>query len=330
TNTMSLAKDSFSAASTSVQIQTPPSVTGIERIMLSARGDLQRLLSSFLSRPINIRLIYAHTSPSPLRSPPSAYISTSFPVIQDRQVHLMSSGKIVCIATSSVTITSPECGKLFLEEGYAIGQVFQRLRSTPIFTLVDITEGPRENGKGGSLERTYIIEMEGFVCRITEVFPDRELFVSGEQWLDSVQELVQENQVVVPGDGDFFSHTPFSKNAIAPLPFTLSSILRTQAAAIPNVPFSAYPVDGPTGLQYKEVSYSQFYTQVQAFAKGLSKQMRSIIGEKRTVGVLHESGYKLAVIVMALLELNVTAFLLAPAVSRSPSSPHLPHFSTWY
>ncbi|KAH9987518.1 hypothetical protein BJV77DRAFT_964776 [Russula vinacea] len=55
--------DSFKANTTSVEFSWPTDLSGLERIMLSAHGDLQRLLSAFFSHSINIKTIYAHTSP---------------------------------------------------------------------------------------------------------------------------------------------------------------------------------------------------------------------------------------------------------------------------
>ena len=54
----------------------------------------------------------------------------------------------------------------------------------PHFVLLDC--GVRfENGKN-TLWRRYTLSTEGFVCDITEVFPDRDMFILGERWLDDV------------------------------------------------------------------------------------------------------------------------------------------------
>ncbi|EIW80703.1 hypothetical protein CONPUDRAFT_82806 [Coniophora puteana RWD-64-598 SS2] len=183
-----LANDSFNVASTSVSLTAlPKDTTGLERIMLVAQGDLQRLLSTFFSRPIFIECIYAHTAP---RTKPA---SPETPVSQIRQVHLVCSGRVVCIATSSVTITSPEFERLFLEDKYPIGQTFRRAQRTPQFSLLDV-QSRIENGKR-ELRRTYKLETPGFECEILEVFPDRTMFAMGEAWLDEEQVA----NVVAPG-----------------------------------------------------------------------------------------------------------------------------------
>ncbi|KAG2159133.1 uncharacterized protein EDB93DRAFT_1075951 [Suillus bovinus] len=171
-----ISKDSFNNASTSVELSCiPEDTTGLERIMLAAQGDLQRLMSTFFSRPIFIELVYANGSP---RLQPA---SPEHPITQSRQVHLMCASRIVCTATSKVTITHPDFERLFLDEKFPIGQTFRKMHRTPQFSLIDaqtqIVGGKRE------LRRTYTLSTEGFLCEILEVFPDRDMFVRGQAWL---------------------------------------------------------------------------------------------------------------------------------------------------
>ncbi|KAF9228401.1 hypothetical protein BS17DRAFT_773645 [Gyrodon lividus] len=143
--------------------------------MLAAQGDLQRLLSTFFARPILVKCIYANASP---RLRPA---SPENPITQSRQVHLLCAKRVLCIATSMVTITSPECERLFLDEKFPIGQTFRQLRRNPRFSLLNVetlaVRGKRE------LRRTYTLETEGFLAEILEVFPDRDMFTRGEAWL---------------------------------------------------------------------------------------------------------------------------------------------------
>jgi hypothetical protein len=100
------------------------------------------------------------------------------PIVQTRRVHLLCSDRTVCTATSTVRITSAECARLFLQEKYAIGQVFMEIGRVPRFELMDVGTG------GGELWRKYKLEIDGFECDILEVFPDREMFKLGERWFD--------------------------------------------------------------------------------------------------------------------------------------------------
>ncbi|KAI9452493.1 hypothetical protein BJY52DRAFT_1153814 [Lactarius psammicola] len=179
--------DSFKANTTSVEFPWPVGLTGLERIMLSARGELQRLLSAFFSRTINIKSIYEHTSPRTHTASPEE------PITQRREVHLLCGGKTVCVATSYVTITAPHCERLFLDEKFAIGQMFRKMQTPPQFALLDC--GVRVEDDKDTLWRRYTLSTEGFVCDIVEVFPDRDMFKLCEQWLDEERVIAPKAEV---------------------------------------------------------------------------------------------------------------------------------------
>jgi len=196
--------DQFNAKTTSVNYPWPKEVTGIERIVLAAQGDLQRVLSAFFATPVVVSLIYSQTSrqSSPSCLPEIVYqptplliasASPTSPITQTRQVHLQCTGKTVCIATSTVRISSPEVAHLFLQEKYAIGQMFRRMGKVPAFDLVavglgDVTEKESDEKddktKQAQLWRKYTLNIPDFECEILEVFLDRQMFVDGKRWLD--------------------------------------------------------------------------------------------------------------------------------------------------
>ncbi|KAJ7228387.1 hypothetical protein GGX14DRAFT_508865 [Mycena pura] len=192
----------FSPKITSVSFSWPKTLTGIERVALSAQGDLQRVLSAFFARPIVVALIYSHTFTRrsdgtlvPLALPNSPVIASASresPIVQNRQVHLQCGGKVVCTATSTVKILSPECAHLFLEEKYAIGQLFSKLEITPSFELLGVGVGGHDDvpsvekgfGRGPQLWRKYRLAGPDIECEILEVFASRDMFVRGQAWLD--------------------------------------------------------------------------------------------------------------------------------------------------
>lgn len=182
--------------------------------LVSPRGFAHPPSSAFFARPIVIALVYSHTlrqstpqsPPEPLTFPnPQAVASASptSPITQTRQVHLQCGGKIACTATSIVRISSPEVAHLFLEEKYAIGQMFRRLEKVPAFELLSVGLGPVEKNQGSGsslfsssektswsglesknqLWRKYKLFIPDFECEILEVFPSREMFMDGESWL---------------------------------------------------------------------------------------------------------------------------------------------------
>jgi hypothetical protein len=97
-----------------------------------------------------------------------------------------------------VRITSAETAHLFLQEKYAIGQMFRRLEKVPAFELLSVGLGDvKEAEKSGSssfkiasadrnssqLWRKYTLVVPNFECEILEVFPAREMFIGAERWL---------------------------------------------------------------------------------------------------------------------------------------------------
>ena len=65
------------------------------------------------------------------------------------------------------------------------------MQAPPQFALLDCGVGFKD-GKN-TLWRRYTLSTEGFVCDITEVFPDRDMFTLGEQWLDERQNVTVES-----------------------------------------------------------------------------------------------------------------------------------------
>ncbi|EUC58781.1 hypothetical protein RSOL_277260 [Rhizoctonia solani AG-3 Rhs1AP] len=170
-----MSSDSFNANETSFSFNWPFTLSGIERVALSAKGDLQRTLSAYFSQPISVARGY--TSPDP--TAPVSSASHTTPLEQVRSVDLICRDRVVCMCTSTVTMTSPTAAQLVLVDKYPIGQVFRALGTAPAFQLLDV--GLTESGKG--LWRVYTLKTDQFQCRIREEFPDRAMFYC-DNWLD--------------------------------------------------------------------------------------------------------------------------------------------------
>ncbi|KAH8830808.1 hypothetical protein DL96DRAFT_1594392 [Flagelloscypha sp. PMI_526] len=196
----------FSPNSTSISFPWPASVTGVERVMLSAQGNLQKFLSAFFARPIHVTLVYSHDFSTastsgqriPTQTPDVASASRATPAIQTRQVYLECNDKVVCICTSTVTLSNPHVAGLFLVDKYPIGQTFSKLGQTANFELLEVGFGePPQEGSSqkeltledskptdnSALWRKYRLFVEDFECEILEVFPSRQMFSYGESWL---------------------------------------------------------------------------------------------------------------------------------------------------
>lgn len=134
--------------------------------------------SAYFNLPISIQRIWVETTPDPYPSVPSE----ATPITQTRRVHLMvtplpvngalkaPAPKVACIATSTVTITSVEAAKFFLDDKYAIGQTFRVLGRVAQFKLLEVSTSPASQDGGEvkkeSLRRRYTLQTDGFECDI--------------------------------------------------------------------------------------------------------------------------------------------------------------------
>jgi len=183
--------------------------------MVAAHGDLQRLLSTFFARPISISRVWANTGP---RLQPA---SKDAPIKQTRQVKLVCEGRTVCIATSSVSISNPTVERLFLNEKYAIGQCYRKMNQECEFALLEVVTGTSRDGKR-MLRRRYTLHGGGLDCDIVELFPDRDMFLRGTDWLYDVASAassdVEDIEAVDSDDSETAAQT-----TCAPVRFTVAS-----------------------------------------------------------------------------------------------------------
>ncbi|KAG8861735.1 hypothetical protein FRB96_002693 [Tulasnella sp. 330] len=170
-----MSTDRFSPMETFFDFSWPETITGLERIALTATGNLQRFLSVYFGKPIRVEEIW--------EIPASGHwtaASPEHPVTKVREVNLLCEGAVVCLCLSTIKMTTPETAKLFLEDGVAVGQMYRTLGRVPTFTLTDVSV--HENLSGVEhLARSYCLSTEGFECEIREIFPDRRIF-TGECW----------------------------------------------------------------------------------------------------------------------------------------------------
>ncbi|KAI9140547.1 hypothetical protein BKA69DRAFT_1079537 [Paraphysoderma sedebokerense] len=189
--------ESVSPTSTSVYFDHDScNFTGLERILLSANGNVQRILSAYFNAPVNITLLQ------------NQYNKSTNSI--ERKMKLECLGRTICIASSSVSITNPEYLAKLVDTDIGIGQFFRYLNCLPKFTLQSVgksysafefpysptSEAPEskpeitstlnghnghhagpENGPTNGLNeyktiyRHYTLSIEGLECKILEVFP---------------------------------------------------------------------------------------------------------------------------------------------------------------
>lgn len=130
--------------------------------------------------------------------------SPSEPWTQSRQAILKCGTRVICKATSFVTISSPSFARYWTSipaETITIPQLFARYGTLPTFTLLGI------NGMGDQLKRVYRLEGAGVECEVVEVFPDRDLFLHGPSW--DVAGLAPQDTTPIPR----FIPPPLSRNS---------------------------------------------------------------------------------------------------------------------
>jgi len=144
-----------------VEIRLPETFSPLERVALSAEGDLQRIISSYYNAAVTVSI---------------KRCAEVEPGLFDREVDLSVLGRVFCTATSSLSPKTQECAHFLREKSVGLGQLFRYLRVYPTFRLLDVGreegegEGGREEGVGG-FWRLYELDCPEVInCRIFERF----------------------------------------------------------------------------------------------------------------------------------------------------------------
>ena len=90
--------------------------TPLQRVVLTANGNLQRIVSSYHNSPVSVQTRFSR------RVAPGRY---------ERQVDLFVFGTAFARATSTVHLEREDCVRAIEEEGMAIGQLFRRFNILP-------------------------------------------------------------------------------------------------------------------------------------------------------------------------------------------------------
>ena len=138
----------------------------LDRMALTANGNLQRLVSSYYDAPVSVVVDYCRA-----RDP----IETGV-VTWDRRVSLQVFGQTFCVATSVIRVRDPQC-VTWVESGQVgLGQLFRKLNVLPTFSLlragaIDDNDTPDgvEAG-GGGFWREYSLACAELSCDIREEF----------------------------------------------------------------------------------------------------------------------------------------------------------------
>ncbi|KAJ1644534.1 hypothetical protein J3B02_006454 [Coemansia erecta] len=134
----------------------------VQRIMLMANGNLQRVLSAYYNMPVSVEVLL--NEPSDTRQ----LKERRLPVRFDRVINLVCNGTVVCTATSTVDLLTTKAADLVIGQGVGIGQLFRYMNVLPTFLL----RAAQLSDHDSSFERVYELRCDDVVCEITEIFPD--------------------------------------------------------------------------------------------------------------------------------------------------------------
>eukprot|EP00977_Amphora_coffeiformis_P004088 scaffold823_cov219-Amphora_coffeaeformis.AAC.6 len=140
----------------------------LDRMALTANGNLQRLVSSYYDAPVSVVVDYCHERDA-------TDVAT-----WDRRVSLQVFGQTFCVATSVIRVRDKQC-VAWVESGQVgLGQLFRELNVLPTFSLQragvvqsnatnNNTEEPTPGG-GGGFWREYSLTCAELSCDIREEF----------------------------------------------------------------------------------------------------------------------------------------------------------------
>ncbi|KAG0000271.1 hypothetical protein BGZ79_006113 [Entomortierella chlamydospora] len=175
--------DIMSRRDTSLSL--PDGFSGFERILLTANGNLQRLISAYFNKTVSVKIL--ENVQVPLKEDEDPSVIARF----QREVNLLCNDKIVCNAKSQVLIKDQEVFDLVVEKGVGIGQIFRYLDKLPSFELHGL--GRTEK----TFWREYSLKIAGVDCRLLEVLPSS-LF--DENWLEKEPEEISWDVDAKEGD----------------------------------------------------------------------------------------------------------------------------------
>lgn len=156
----------------------------LNRIAVTANGNLQRIVSSYYDAPVTVvvdhctAVVHGATTTLKNYTPKTSMSSISSKAATtpgnamavggawDRRVQLQVFGTTFCVAESTVHVHSPECQRLVESGAIGLGQLFRYLNLLPEFELQNAGPTPE-----GGFWRQYTLDCPGMVtCNVHETF----------------------------------------------------------------------------------------------------------------------------------------------------------------
>ena len=153
----SAAKGSFGdiMSPTVTGMELPDGFTPAQRLLLTANGNVERVVSSFYAEPVTTYVISHHKR---------AGAATG--AVYDRQVAMLTRGRQFMLAKTTVFVTDAAWQRAAEDERVPVGALFRHMREMPAFALHSTGSGP------GYFWRVYSLRASGMTCEINETFRD--------------------------------------------------------------------------------------------------------------------------------------------------------------
>lgn len=137
----------------------------LDRVAMTARGNLQQIVSSFYDSPVAIQV---ERNQERVGAESNDEQSSTW----DRLVHMsVLDGQHFCTATSTVQVHDENCKELLKSDAIGIGQLFQQqLKVIPSFRLLDAGYTNNTSNRSSSLWREYELSCDEVTCTIKEEF----------------------------------------------------------------------------------------------------------------------------------------------------------------
>ena len=160
------------------------SFTPFERIIITANGNLQRIMSAYYGAPVTVNIIKSNPINNISLYKPKRHLNSNTTTtsdtttntnndsnnkllcVYDREVNLLMNNQIFCTAKSIIEIYDDELINAIEYKKIGIGQMFRYLGALPSFKLHAV--GRKEDG---SLWRDYSLYINGRIyCHFIEEF----------------------------------------------------------------------------------------------------------------------------------------------------------------
>jgi len=137
----------------------PPKVadalTPFERLLVTANGNLQRIVSSWTNLPVRVNVVKNEKLGG----------SSEQILVFDRKVELLCAEVKFGVAESVVTLSEFELIQAVFSHQIGIGQLFRHFNILPAFNLLSVSPSDTK----GDIRRSYTLSAPGVVCEISEL-----------------------------------------------------------------------------------------------------------------------------------------------------------------